>query len=60
MSKKIKYHELKEIVLKAVKNHLKKMKNESVKQILEFIGLRSKLYSYTAEGDDHKHNNHQH
>jgi hypothetical protein len=28
MSKKIKYHELKEIVLKAVKNHLKKMKNE--------------------------------
>jgi polyhydroxyalkanoate synthesis regulator phasin len=29
MSKKIKYHELKEIVLKAVKNHLKKMKNES-------------------------------
>lgn len=28
MSKKIKYHELKEIVLKAVKDRLKKMKNE--------------------------------
>jgi hypothetical protein len=33
-----------------------KFKNESVKQILEFIGLRSKLYSFVAENDISKHN----
>jgi hypothetical protein len=33
-----------------------KFKNESVKQIKEFVGLRSKLYSFIADGDDHKHN----
>ena len=33
-----------------------KFKNESVKQIKEFVGLRSKLYSFIANGDDHKHN----
>jgi hypothetical protein len=33
-----------------------KFKNESVKQIKEFVGLRSKLYSFVADGDDHKHN----
>lgn len=33
-----------------------KFKNESVKQITEFVGLRAKLYSFIAEGDDHKHN----
>ena len=33
-----------------------KFKNESVKQITEFIGLRSKLYSYTVDQDSHNHN----
>ena len=33
-----------------------KFKNESVKQIKEFVGLRSKLYSFITDGDDHKHN----
>jgi hypothetical protein len=33
-----------------------KFKNESVQQITEFVGLRAKLYSFIAEGDDHKHN----
>ena len=33
-----------------------KFKNESVKQIKEFVGLRSKLYSFIAENDEHKHN----
>ena len=33
-----------------------KFKNESVKQITEFIGLRSKLYSYAVDKDSHSHN----
>ena len=33
-----------------------KFKNESVKQITEFIGLRSKLYSYVVDKDSHSHN----
>ena len=32
-----------------------KMKNESPQQITEFIGLRSKLYSYKVDKDDDKH-----
>ena len=35
---------------------LNKVKNESPSQITEFIGLRPKLYSYKAEGDDKNHN----
>lgn len=33
-----------------------KFKNESVKSITEFVGLRAKLYSFTAENDKKKHN----
>ncbi len=33
-----------------------KFKNESVKPITKFVGLRAKLYSFTAEGDKKKHN----
>lgn len=33
-----------------------KMKNESVKPITHFCGLRSKMYSFLADGDDKKHN----
>ncbi len=33
-----------------------KFKNESVKPITEFVGLRAKLYSFTAENDKKKHN----
>ena len=33
-----------------------KTDDESVKQIKELVGLRSKLYSFIADGDDHKHN----
>lgn len=33
-----------------------KFKNESPNQILEFVGLRSKLYSFVAENDKHHHN----
>ena len=33
-----------------------KFKNESPNQITEFVGLRSKLYSFTAENDKKKHN----
>ena len=32
-----------------------KFKNESVKQITEFIGLRSKLYSYAVDKDSYSH-----
>jgi hypothetical protein len=32
-----------------------KFKNESVKQITEFVGLRAKLYAYTVDNDDKKH-----
>jgi hypothetical protein len=32
-----------------------KMKNESISQITEFIGLRSKLYSYKVDNDDDNH-----
>jgi len=32
-----------------------KFKNESIKQITEFVGLRSKLYCYTVDGDDDDH-----
>ena len=28
-----------------------KFKNVSIKQILEFLGLRSKMYSYTVDGE---------
>jgi hypothetical protein len=33
-----------------------KFKNESIKQITEFVGLRAKLYTYTVEEDEHNHN----
>jgi hypothetical protein len=33
-----------------------KFKNESVKPITEFVGLRAKLYSYTVDNDDKAHN----
>lgn len=32
-----------------------KFKNESVKQITEFVGLRAKLYAYTVDNDNKKH-----
>jgi hypothetical protein len=32
-----------------------KFKNESIKQITEFIGLRAKLYAYTVDEDNKKH-----
>ena len=32
-----------------------KFKNESIKQITEFVGLRAKLYAYKVEGDEEKH-----
>ena len=32
-----------------------KMKNESPKQITEFVGMRSKLYNYTVDNDDDNH-----
>ena len=34
---------------------LKKMKNESPKQIIQFIGLRSKNYNYQVDQDDDNH-----
>ena len=33
-----------------------KFKNESVKPITEFVGLRAKLYSYTVDKDSYAHN----
>jgi hypothetical protein len=35
---------------------LEKFKLEEIEQILEFIGLRAKLYTYTVEGSDENHN----
>lgn len=32
-----------------------KFKNESIKQITEFIGLRAKLYAFTVDGEKKKH-----
>ena len=32
-----------------------KFKNESIKQITEFVGLRAKLYAYSVEDDEEKH-----
>ena len=32
-----------------------KFKNESIKQITEFVGLRAKLYAFSVDGDDEKH-----
>ena len=32
-----------------------KFKNESINQITEFVGLRSKLYAYTVDGEDDDH-----
>ena len=32
-----------------------KFKNESIKQITEFVGLRAKLYAYSVDNDKHKH-----
>ena len=32
-----------------------KFKNESIKQITEFVGLRAKLYAFKVEGDEEKH-----
>jgi len=32
-----------------------KFKNESIKQITEFVGLRAKLYAFTVDNDDEKH-----
>ena len=32
-----------------------KFKNESIKPITEFVGLRAKLYAYTVHNDDDKH-----
>ena len=32
-----------------------KFKNESIKQITEFVGLRAKLYAFTVDKDDKKH-----
>ena len=33
-----------------------KFKNESIEQITEFVGLRSKLYTYKVDKDESKHN----
>ena len=35
---------------------LEKMKNEETEMITEFVGLRSKLYTYKVQGDDKNHN----
>ncbi len=32
-----------------------KLKNESIKQITEFVGLRAKLYAYSVEDGKEKH-----
>jgi hypothetical protein len=37
------------------KKTIGKFKNESIKQITEFVGLRAKLYAYTVDGDNKKH-----
>ena len=45
-------HELYDPINKKV---IAKFKNESIKQIYEFVGLRSKLYSYSVDGEDNDH-----
>ena len=45
-------HELYDTTNKKV---IGKFKNESIKQITEFVGLRAKLYAYTVDGDNKKH-----
>ena len=47
-----KTHELYDPTNKKVVN---KFKNESIEQITEFVGLRAKLYAFTAENDEKKH-----
>ena len=47
-----KNHELYDGTNKKVIN---KFKNESVKQITEFVGLRAKCYSYRVDNDNDKH-----
>ena len=47
-----KEHELYDATNKKV---MGKFKNESIEQITEFVGLRSKLYAYTVENDCKHH-----
>ena len=37
------------------KKVINKFKNESVKQITEFVGLRAKIYAYSVDNDKDKH-----